>query len=1602
MSDSVKTIPGPVSRLMGGGRFWPAVTTGLVLTALAFAATGCGSKADYQEFRDPFTPKPTEPDRYEPDNLAEESNRPDLTGVNQLHSFHEKNDIDFYRIDLEEDVAILETYDLTDGISTIIQIYEVAADSNDGPNAINKIWGTDTGETLLGTESATASVTSIPPTSSIVDKIIKISSQGLGEGKTYYIKLTIPPFLFVNGNKNQYRIRFRTRGAATPVAPGNVVASFGDTARTDRVRVHWDPAGEFVTSFRVFRTQTENLQNLSTQKANAPAGDSHYRLRGSAGSFENFAISDFPTRILGKEKLYLVNGVNDVERWSDKGIWKPINKFTKEYYDVQWIPAVGYNDDLGVNEQVRILAQDEGEQNFVFDMRAQGANPARCFRAIVGAVDENYVYDSDNPPLAAVGVCSEPSYTDQSNCESNGKTWSVVNKALSRKSECFDNNLVGDPAFTYTAADVTHPTSDTTAFASDAKLFISGFNFYRDSPFPAFDQFDTVRWDYFEYQGFEFFDSAEDSSVPAPHAALDDNSALNDNPVPGKEYRYTVVACDDILEACSAPSEPSNIGIRAIDIPAPQLVYVSDYKDGGVDIVFKPTTSVNCQKDIYYTIYRIVEKKASDQNQYGLYDPSDPEENGQTIDLAAATQINPASGGAAIKSDCQGNGADFTGGLARVTDTAADGVSRRKKYFYTVVAKQNIIGSAHTTANIDDLNHAFHSKQSRILGGHYFRLGAYAMKINYNGSGYIGYARVAGSALDLQVREYGNGNTRWSDTICLLNGTRKTDGNFQCSQFPEGDPGSGFSRKKPVRVSDICSEIDGTSVLGGTFNCSTDDTGTADFGNRPSYPAILLDETASLFKLLPNSSYPYTQTETHRPFSLEGRVVASYGLRGNRVDLAWNRATLRDGSTVANYKVYRTTQTKDTTIPYLKIWYHGNAQFALMTLNNDQLEIELIGQSDNSNSQTINLKDPEFETIRQVALYLNQLEGYSAQIQDETQVITNSADLVPTGETPINLREMKDGYPVGRTLAAKTKTVSWPVDVTTLNPIATLGGGTFTYNDSAGALSAGQEYYYTVVAFDSLGNPHVSRPFKTAKGAVRSGNLNGAPLSTNMDIISGGAGDDDRYENYEVLKAEAVKAAMTWESESGGSYYGNISLTSARYQEQAQDDNDQIGDLSWGTTFFNKHKMGVHRFRYVRSESDRQNCVSSNDNCMIRKRDTYVSFPGEVTWPGDNDLLNIDSPANPDATDREGSREPRNYTSSYFLNSKLDVDWVWFFALRNYYQNSQEGEIVDAYQDSRDILAVLNAGGDPGPDIGKLGCGSFIEGIDASNPSDPTGTPSIPGSEVTFSNGASGQPCTIDQFSGLDSRTTVNDPDATTTNSNFALTRHSFAKKRYLLSTTTSNWGFGMSGDLYFDLYFRAYFFGKQAGYTAQFLNLEHPFYSVKLNDAVSVFYLKIPTEENMRQHAGISYERYPVCDAIVSGLGGGKLLSGGTSRFGLSSGEPRPCIQGPVCSVDQNLDGKFESLAGGSTACVLTSARKLPRCTADQFNMFTQSAGSDGFNDTYSANPAEACMPVAAPGFAPTTGHFLLKVYSPGRKTGRYYFSLSEEFDSVSGSSFP
>ena len=318
----------------------------LPLFALLFS---CGSgKITVTEGLDPFSPKPGTKDNYEPDDITETATflnyNPNtgaftsraeggiLSGMAQKHTFHKKLDVDWYKFTTKRGQrTIIETFDVSNGISTILQLYHRDSVSNN----LVKIWGSDTGvvennainydlaenpsdlktsekpndigttlnqrvwlkRSSLGVKSISltsggSSFTSAPTVSfsggggsgaaataivsgnSVVG--LNLTSYGSGytsaptvtisggggsgatataainaeEEVTYYLKVTIPPFLYREGKDANYSIRARGSGEYILEVPTEVVATRDNF--TDRVELTWKQS-QGATSYRVVR-----------------------------------------------------------------------------------------------------------------------------------------------------------------------------------------------------------------------------------------------------------------------------------------------------------------------------------------------------------------------------------------------------------------------------------------------------------------------------------------------------------------------------------------------------------------------------------------------------------------------------------------------------------------------------------------------------------------------------------------------------------------------------------------------------------------------------------------------------------------------------------------------------------------------------------------------------------------------------------------------------------------------------------------------------------------------------------------------------------------------------------------------------------------------------------------------------------------------------------------------------------------------------------------------------------------------------------------------------------------------------------------------------
>lgn len=222
--------------------------------------------SNYIEAQDPFSPAPGQKDAFEDDNSTEFASTLDLSGLKQIHSFHYREDNDWYKLNIEAgENVIIETFNVSQNISTILHVY--VKDVSSG--IIDKVWGSDTGSVISDTQLGDYDFAAQPDSmkeydkSDALDKRVRLKRKStVNTSLQYFVKATIPPFVYRNGIETNYSIRARGSKHYDFQPVSNVTATRESFA--DRIYVHWQQSSG-ATSYRLLRSTAQIADSVTCQ-----------------------------------------------------------------------------------------------------------------------------------------------------------------------------------------------------------------------------------------------------------------------------------------------------------------------------------------------------------------------------------------------------------------------------------------------------------------------------------------------------------------------------------------------------------------------------------------------------------------------------------------------------------------------------------------------------------------------------------------------------------------------------------------------------------------------------------------------------------------------------------------------------------------------------------------------------------------------------------------------------------------------------------------------------------------------------------------------------------------------------------------------------------------------------------------------------------------------------------------------------------------------------------------------------------------------------------------------------------------------------------------
>ncbi len=1416
---------------------------------------------------DPFSPKPGEPDSYENDNSTEVATYLNyvagsgqfgsggvLSGTSQKHSMHERNDQDWYKIEAKTSQrVIIETFNVSEGLSTIMQLYYL-----DGSNNLVKIWGTDTG--LIDNNFAAQNLAEVPnnlsgatlPGDVTLNQRVWFKRDTNAATITYFVKVTIPPFIFQAGKDAIYYIRARGSGEYAINTPTNVVATRDQ--HSDKIVVSWNQS-QGATSYRIVR----DTSPVSLACSDWPCeGGNGFTLTGNQALVANREVT-----------------VVNYQKMNDNGT-----------------PTIS-NDDTIINSVSGSSIHEEGNWSQV------GSGGAlRCF-------------SSNGSPVASINVIGGgSSYSASPVITLVGGGGSGATATATVAGGVITGINVTNGGGNYTSPPTVQITDGTGSGATAQAVLSSGtireYNWNKSATaarVPATSVSDSIDEAGLlpSTTGNEYIFSS-DSCTNLPG-----NASTADDPVVGGLYNYAVYACDDILQSCTAPSaltEQANSAFNSggggslkISIDTPQLVYASEDNSDGIWLSWNDVNSnkntalaTTHNKRIRYSIQRstsingpwaevecqINADSASTANSGLLREFDDGSESAFTAgtlyyyrviaqqlrDGISCTSAAVSGAPGPHNRNCEtsstpANYASRQGYSASVSRDETDATD-------TNPTNENNENGAKCSNDSDYFNSdvVAESTPSNIITGRVRFLGNWAMCLQNTDNTKIGTVNVVNS---------------YASKLLTLTLTEKT-GSPPASTSTALDLKSGsWIAGNNSRISALCSYINGGSVP--NWSCTTNCTQYGPNNSQNDVPAVLLRGTGSSITV-PDNTNQYGNNQ--RPLAVESRVFASKGYYNNQVLLKWAPV---NGAT--DYDVYRISSPTQATLPYINVIYHGSAVTARLKVENGILFTTLSNQlsSDKSLPITINFSSSSTDTVQEVVSYINSQIGYSAWIIDPTVKIIPASRIVNTvnelDNNFVNIRQFDaKGLPKPITLQANAD--KGLVTIATADHLGNTAAA--TYPD--GSTLADTNYWYMVRANSAT---NVSFDFIVDRGFRRS---NGAADGSTYDDISPHAGDNqqvprdtDIYDFSDNFAANTVEYAINqgW-------------LTSGDYGQYVQRDNDRFVANDFATNpsatpypskagFIFDMKIGVHSDHdtalpqttykgYLGSGQGGR--TSTMLPCSLHSPGNTSCVGGYSRWAGDPDIIYDDNSGS-------GAIEPRNLVNLFMIDPE-DQDHLWFFGQKRYYEFSDPTEYKSAYVN----FSAADAGCWPGWDNAAQYNGPF-------NPSS-SGTAA---DSIMFS-----LPCTLNTSSNPQFAPILGPVPA----SEIGHPRRANSLRYYEIDVT--NRGNGYSGEVIVDFYpvwpiLETYNAASQMlgspGITDNYriLDLEKaPLYSHRFESSGAPLLIQMPSAGHVKDRRGLGMVEFPACGSMTA-----VNITGGGGSGATAYAEVNPST-GAVTSVNILTNG--------------------------------------------------------------------------------------------------
>ncbi|RME88245.1 MAG: hypothetical protein D6767_10480, partial [Candidatus Hydrogenedentota bacterium] len=838
----------------------------------------------YKEGPDPYVPQPEQPDAYEyartdancpvdginreisgADNSTEYATCLNLNGTKQVHSFHSREDQDWYVIYARANQRIvIETFDVSDGIETIVQLYYAGTDGS-----LTKIWGTDTGPMSGNWQGCDSSNNDTDGTndyglcqqpftlSSTGNEVVKINksvkikrspdtdSSSLEPWNSspyataiYYVKVTIPPFLYQKGKPATYYIRARGSGDYYLATPTNVQATRDQY--TNRIEVTWDSNGG-ATSYRVLRrTITSASQTISPSV--------------TCSSWPCDQLTDFNTasdiNSNGSEKLILVKELSNIS------------------YTLK-------DDDSKTTTDCDTAAPDDAAQSCETTLKSVSS--------------------------------SEELYTDKG-------VWGQDGSATASNStmRCNDSgNTINKYKWQGDSTAYKH-TQNIAYDATDINGLLPGYLANNTSP----------GWN------DNYIQSSTCSNLPGDTDSADDPKVGEIYYYVVYACDDILESCtgpSSNTEQANSSYLAGGGGSLKINIGTPQIKYVSDINPDGIWLAWEDVTTNKSSSSpnlrIRYSIQRSESStgpfqevecqiNANSTTADGLLREFDGKNDNSTLQpgkiyyyrIVAQQLIDIQCTGENCNTTNARRGLDETGAGTADTNTndaygGDDSCSNDSDYFVsTSVAESN---------------------PSNVVAGRLRFLGNFPMCVRVNGAS-DGYATVTVtnnlSQKQISFTYYDSANGSASKSFNLSGSSGAQQISALCSSINGTAIGGGTL---------VC------STSSATCNSGRFKYGILNTNNFPNAPATLLADTSGPKVIPVYSAGTSIYGDIYRPLKLEDRTFAEDGYENNQIRVRWAPVAKDSAGTLADlYTIYRVkddpNSTNTASIGYINVIYHGN------------------------------------------------------------------------------------------------------------------------------------------------------------------------------------------------------------------------------------------------------------------------------------------------------------------------------------------------------------------------------------------------------------------------------------------------------------------------------------------------------------------------------------------------------------------------------------------------------------------------------------------------------------------------------------------------------